>query len=47
MASIRGVWWPKTRLSNGKHKLVLIADANASTGSTNRGLLVVPFTVRN
>lgn len=36
-----------TRLSNGKHKLVLIADANASTGSTNRGLLVVPFVVRN
>jgi hypothetical protein len=36
-----------TRMSNGKHRLVLIADANASTGSTNRGLLVVPFVVRN
>lgn len=35
------------KLRNGKHKLVLIADANASTGSTNRGILVVPFTVQN
>jgi hypothetical protein len=94
MNSVRGVWWPKvrmtagsggipvtsyraildpdfhagkagttirsgtgsfrgslridtTRLRNGKHKLVLIADAKASTGSTNRGLLVVPFSVSN
>ena len=25
----------------------LIADANAPVGSVNRGLLVIPFTVRN
>lgn len=36
-----------TRLRNGNHKLVLIADANAPVGSVNRGLLVIPFTVRN
>jgi hypothetical protein len=36
-----------TKLSNGKHKLVLIADAATSVGSTNRGVMVVPFIVRN
>ncbi len=35
------------KLRNGKHKLVLIADAKASVGSTNRGIMVVPFTVSN
>lgn len=36
-----------TKLRNGKHKLVLIADAATSVGSTNRGVMVVPFTVSN
>ncbi len=46
--SFRGVVGIDTRkLRNGKHKLVLIANAAASVGSTNRGLLVVPFTVSN
>jgi hypothetical protein len=36
-----------TKLSNGKHKLVLLASANALVGSTNKGVLVVPFTVSN
>ena len=35
------------KLANGKHTLVLMANANAPTGSTNRGILVVPFIVRN
>lgn len=35
------------KLRNGKHKLVLMANANASVGSTNRGIMVVPFVVSN
>jgi hypothetical protein len=34
-------------LVNGPHKLILRADANASAGSTNSGVLVIPFTVQN
>lgn len=46
--SFKGVIGIDTRkLRNGKHKLVLMANANASVGSTNRGILVVPFTVAN
>jgi hypothetical protein len=36
------------KLANGKHKLVLKSDAaDSASGSTNSGLLVVPFSVRN
>jgi hypothetical protein len=46
--SFRGALTIDTRkLTNGNHKLVLIADAAAPVGSTNRGLMVVPFIVRN
>jgi hypothetical protein len=36
-----------TRLANGRHKLFLRADADDPRGSTNSGVLVVPFRVRN
>lgn len=46
--SFRGTIAIDTRkLRNGKHRLVLIASANASVGSTNKGIQVVPFTVSN
>ena len=35
------------QLANGQHKLMLRADAAASTGSTNSGLLVIVFNVAN
>ena len=34
-------------LSNGPHKLMLRADADASTGSTNSGVCIIRFTVQN
>jgi len=34
-------------LINGPHRLILRADADASAGSTNSGVLVIPFTVQN
>jgi hypothetical protein len=34
-------------LVNGPHKLLLKADADAAPGSTNSGVLVVPFVVQN
>ena len=34
-------------LANGPHKLILRTDADASAGSTNSGVLVVPFMVQN
>lgn len=36
-----------TKLANGPHKLVLRADADHVTGSTNSGVMVIPFTVGN
>jgi hypothetical protein len=35
------------KLANGKHKLLLRTNADAETGSTNSGILVIPFTVAN
>ncbi len=36
-----------SRLANGRHKLVLKADAKDTSGSTNSGVLVIPFVSQN
>jgi hypothetical protein len=36
-----------TRLTNGPHRLMLKADCENAAGSTNAGLLVIPFVVQN
>jgi hypothetical protein len=36
-----------TRLSNGAHRLVLRSDCATPSGSTNAGVLVIPFDVQN
>jgi hypothetical protein len=48
LGEFRGVISIDTRqLTNGAHRLVLRAEADNPRGSTNGGVLVVPFTVNN